>query len=92
VLRRLAAHPFAGSERGQDEEEARRPKIPPSGQFYVRNGTRWTSVVDSFTATFSFYIGGGMANVEAGVATAADGMAFVFATMQRGSTSDGSKP
>jgi lectin family protein/stigma-specific protein Stig1 len=37
-------------------------------------------VVDSFTATFSFYIGGGMADPDAGVLTTADGMAFVFAT------------
>ena len=37
-------------------------------------------VVDSFTATFSFYIGGGTASPDAGVETTADGMAFVFAT------------
>lgn len=35
-------------------------------------------VVDSFTATFSFYIGGGTADADAGVELGADGMAFVF--------------
>ena len=37
-------------------------------------------VVDSFTATFSFYIGGGVADADAGIGLGADGLAFVFET------------
>jgi hypothetical protein len=37
-------------------------------------------VVDSFTATFSFYIGGGVDDVDAGILVGADGLAFVFET------------
>jgi hypothetical protein len=35
-------------------------------------------VVDSFTATFSFYIGGGTAGGDSGLELGGDGMAFVF--------------
>jgi hypothetical protein len=35
-------------------------------------------VVDSFTATFSFYIGGGTSDPDAGVELGGDGMMFVF--------------
>jgi Bacterial lectin/Stigma-specific protein, Stig1 len=35
-------------------------------------------IVDSFTASFSFYMGGGSADVDAGVELGGDGMMFVF--------------